>query len=146
MVYTLKQLQDILRAAGWDENLIVTMAAVGMGESSGNSSAVNPGIPVGREFSVGLWQINTKVHKTYTVEQLKNPAINAKEALRVYKSQGLKAWGAYSDGRYKEHLAASEAAYNGTISTFSTSPDNLQSTIGVGSLIIGAVILYLVFD
>lgn len=113
--YSIGQLQTILRQAGWPEDLIVTMAAIGMAESSGNSDAINPGYGPGgrrtREYSVGLWQINTLVHKNYTVAQLKDPITNAREALRIYRMQGLRAWGAYIDKRYQRYMAASQSAY-----------------------------------
>lgn len=113
--YSIGQLQTILRQAGWPEELIVIMAAVGMAESSGNSEAINPGHGAGgrrtREYSVGLWQINTLVHRNYTVGQLKDPITNAREALRIYRMQGLRAWGAYIDKRYQRYMASSQTAY-----------------------------------
>lgn len=113
MIYSIGQIQSLLRQVGFPENLIVTMAAIGIAESSGNSNAVNDGSGTKSiEYSVGLFQINTRVHKNYSIEQLKNPEINAKEALRIYKLQGLRAWGAYTDGRYKKYLAQSQAAYS----------------------------------
>jgi hypothetical protein len=131
--YSVGQLQGFLREAGFPENEIVRMAAIGMAESAGNSGAVNPGRGAGgrrtNEYSVGLWQINTKVHKKYTVEELKNPQTNAKEALRIYRMQGLRAWGAYTNGNYKKFLKASEAAYQGRADlTYYPKPDGSQNS------------------
>lgn len=131
MAYSYAQLQNLIRDAGCPENQVILMAAISMGESSGNPNAINPGVGAGgkptKEYSVGLWQINTLVHKNYTVEQLKNPQINAKEAVRILKSQGLRAWGAYTDGRYKKYLAGSQAAYGSNNTGNYIDPNNQSS-------------------
>jgi hypothetical protein len=123
--FTIPQLQSLLRANGCPENQIALMSAISVAESGGGvspnfygeSMAVNPGYGAGgrrtAEYSVGLWQINTLVHKNYSREQLKDANINCKEAMRILRSQGLKAWGAYTDGRYKKYFAAAQAVYNG---------------------------------
>ena len=103
-------LEDTLRRAGWDEKHVPIMSAIGMAESSGRSDAYNPGVGHGgrptKEKSVGLWQVNTLAHPQYDKEKLKDPDYNAKAALDIFKKQGLKAWGAYTDGRYKRHYKA----------------------------------------
>jgi hypothetical protein len=117
MAYSVRQLQDFLRRVGWPEDRITIMAAVGMSESGGDASAINPGRGAGgrvtNEYSVGLWQINMKAHGTKygNVAQLQDPLTNARAALAIYKIQGLRAWGSYTDGRYKSYLASSQAAY-----------------------------------
>ncbi len=112
MAYSLAQMQSLLRSAGWPESLIVTMAAIGMAESSGQSCIV--GTMANNEYSVGLWQININpsLHRPWTRQQLCDPLFNAKVALQVYGQQGLRAWGAYTDGRYRKHIPASQAAYS----------------------------------
>ena len=129
--YTAGQLQSLWLSAGGSSGSVristgetlplpVVMAAIALAESSGNASAVNPGYGAGgrrtREYSVGLWQINTLVHKVYTREQLTDPHKNALEAVRIYRLQGLRAWGAYTDGRYRQYLTASKAAYSAGVS------------------------------
>jgi hypothetical protein len=78
------------------------MAAVAMAESSGRTDVVNS---IG---CVGLWQINqpvhVKSHPTWTKEWLKNPLNNATAAKAIYKSQGLRAWEAYTNGAYAKYL------------------------------------------
>lgn len=110
MAYSVAELQNILRNAGWPEELIVTMAAIGMAESSGNPYAANKS----GEYSIGLWQINMRAHGTRygTESQLYDPATNAAAALAIYQAQGLRAWGAYTDGRYRQYMPQSERAYN----------------------------------
>lgn len=107
--YSVAQVQSLMRSVGWPENIIPLMAAVVMAESSGRTDAI--GTLANNEYSVGLFQINTRVHHRYSVEQLKNPVTNAREGLTIYRSQGLRAWGSYTDGRYRAHLAASQRAY-----------------------------------
>lgn len=114
------QIQQLARASGFQDilvdsktgkvPLIALMQAIGTAESSGCVDAIGT-IAKGIEYSVGIWQINTKVHKRYTVEQLKQPATNGLEALRIYKLQGLRAWGAYQDNRYKKYLPEALATY-----------------------------------
>jgi hypothetical protein len=73
-------------------------AAIAMAESSGwtGNTNITP-----REYSVGLWQINTKAHP-YTPDQMREPMQNAQAALAIYKRDGWKPWGAYTSGRYKQ--------------------------------------------
>jgi hypothetical protein len=125
MAYTASQLATLWLQAGGSNALAristgetlplsVVMAAVALAESSGRADAVNPGYGAGgrrtNEYSVGLWQINTLVHRNYTREQLKDPLTNAREAVRIYGVQGLRAWGSYTDGRYRQFLAAAKSA------------------------------------
>lgn len=167
--FTQSEIQGLLRSAGCPDitvntsygsvPLLAVMSAICMGESCGGCSlAINPGVGAGgrrtNEYSVGLFQINTLVHKNYTVEQLKDPAINAKEAVRIYRLQGLRAWGAYSNGSYKRYMGQALSAYKGQASTpISTSPlsnvpNPLPSSSGTATaldtetaLLIGATVL-----
>lgn len=122
MAYSLAQLQDILRQAGWPDAvvssssgqvpLIALMAAVGKAESGGNPAIPNIN---SRERSIGLWQINMNAHPEYSQSQLVDPIFNAEAALSVYQQQGLRAWGAYTDGSYlgRGQFNQSLAIYNG---------------------------------
>ena len=107
-VLTQSQLQQILRQAGWPEDLIPLMAAIGMAESSGRTNALNN--RPGREYSVGLWQINLLAHREYTRPQMEDPVQNARAALAIYRREGLRAWGSYTDGRYRQYLTTAAAA------------------------------------
>lgn len=108
MRYSGGQLQQLWIGSGGSPGQSQIMAAIGLAESGGNPSAINPGVGArGRrtaEYSVGLWQINTLVHKKFSVAQLKDPQINAREAVRIHKLQGLRAWGAYTDKRYLKFM------------------------------------------
>lgn len=119
--YTHKQIQEFARGAGFPDikinsksgqvPLLALMSAISTQESGRKDEAYGT-IAKGREISIGIFQINTVVHKNYSIAQLRNPVINAKEAYRIYKSQGLNAWGAYYDNKYKKYLQDALNAYN----------------------------------
>lgn len=141
------QLQSLWLSAGGDPDKAVIMAAISMAESFGNPNAINDGSGThSNEYSVGLWQVNTYVHRNYSVSQLKDPAINASEAVRIYKLQGLRAWGAYTDGRYKKYLAASQAAAGTPASPIvdDISQTDVFAGISTTTLAVGLLVLVLV--
>lgn len=107
-IYSIAQIQSLMRSVGWPENTIALGSAIFMAESSGRSDVI--GTLANNEYSVGLAQINTWVHRTYSVEQLKNPVTNLREALSIYRLEGWRAWGSYTDGRYRLYLGASNQA------------------------------------
>lgn len=74
--------------AKYDWNVDV-MRKIAFCESEGDKDAINSS---SREYSVGIFQINTFAHKNYTVEELKNVEINVREAYRIYGVQGYWAW------------------------------------------------------
>jgi hypothetical protein len=84
------------------------MSAIGMAESSGRTNALNN--RPGREYSVGLWQINLLAHREYTRPQMEDPLQNARAALAIYRREGLRAWGSYTDGRYRQYLTTAASA------------------------------------
>lgn len=74
-------------------------AAVAMAESGGATNAL---MRSSREVSVGLWQINTKVHP-YTPEEMRDPLKNAQAAFKISKGgTNWKPWAAFTNGRYKQ--------------------------------------------
>jgi hypothetical protein len=111
---TKQEVGTTLEQAGWPTHLIPTMIGVAGGESGRNTGADTrtSGLdPQGkREISIGLLQINYKVHKDlvhsmgYTEADLRDPVKNAKVGLRIYQMQGLGAWGAYTNGSFRDHL------------------------------------------
>lgn len=127
MAYTNEQLRQILRAAGWPEALIPIMAAIGQSESSGDPTSYRdcPGngwctvrqggvtrqvreVPgQGPERSAGLWQVNLRAWPQYSASWLQDPVNSAKAALAIYKQQGLRAWGSFTDGGYKKYFSGS---------------------------------------
>ena len=111
------QLQQIARTAGWPENLLVTIAAIALAESSGILTKHNTVPP---DDSYGLWQINMigklgparrQLFGIATNSALYDPLTNARAALAIYQQQGLRAWSTYLYGQYKKWLPQSQAAY-----------------------------------
>jgi hypothetical protein len=73
-------------------------AAIALAESGGVPGAVAQS-PV--EYSVGLWQINTKVHP-YSVQDMKDPRKNAAAAFQISKGgRDWRPWAAYASGQYR---------------------------------------------
>ncbi len=70
------------------------MAAIAMAESGGNPAAYNP------SGATGLWQILGAVDPR-DQPFLFNPQVNAHEAVLKWRSQGLGAWEAYTNGMYR---------------------------------------------
>jgi cell wall-associated NlpC family hydrolase len=98
------------RLAGFSPDQAVTMTAVALAESGGDTGAHNPR----GEDSRGLWQINVAAHTDLTGTDLYDPFTNAKAAFRVSQQGGdISPWTTTHDGsdaRYLDHRAEAEAA------------------------------------
>jgi hypothetical protein len=112
-----QQIAQGLRNAGFAEDVIPTMTAVTMAESGGNPYAHNPNAGTG-DNSYGLLQINMlggmgperrKWFGLNNDDQLFDPATNFKAAKQIYDTQGIGAWGAYTNGSYKKYLGQDSA-------------------------------------
>lgn len=120
-VLSTSQLVALAKQAGMNQNvnvkgysgpLSVLMGAVGMQESRGKSDAMRTDTEV-----YGLWQIRWPVHAAKlrkigitSPQQLYDPLTNARAAKMIYDSQGITAWSAFTDGRYKQFLPAAQKA------------------------------------
>lgn len=109
------------------------MAAIAMAESGGNPRAHNPVPP---DNSYGLWQINMigsmgpsrrKQYGIQSNDELYNPAVNAKAAASILKSQGPSAWSTYTSGAYKKY-------YNGSSVTQAGLKDTTDTLLGLGGM------------
>jgi hypothetical protein len=90
---------DLARATGFPDPKLA--AAIALAESGGISGAI---LRSSREYSVGLWQINTMVHP-YTPEEMKDPVKNALAAFKISKAgSNWTPWSTYKNGRYKHFL------------------------------------------
>jgi hypothetical protein len=99
---------EVVKRAGWPEKLRLVAVMVALAESVGGAPFVYNTYKRGH---FGLFQISRSAHPQFFAgdsEQWADPVANAKEALRIYNSQGWKAWQAYTDGKHKKH--ANEAA------------------------------------
>lgn len=104
MPYTYQQIKEILRRAGWPEELIPLFAAVALQESSGNPRAAKVD---NIEESYGLFQINVRAHPQYRgrFSLLFDPVQNARIALQIYRQQGFTAWWTtIKNGLFRQYL------------------------------------------
>lgn len=119
MNYSIAQIQQLLRQAGWPEELIVDAAAVFYYESArGNPRA---GKVDSIERSYGLAQINLGLPGSRLAaeravwgppERLYDPIYNLQIAWQIYQQQGWRAWyNTYYGGRYRQFLPESQRAY-----------------------------------
>ena len=108
------QLATYAREAGFPESEISTAVAVAMGESGGKIDAYNG---KGNDDSYGLMQINMIDKPGYQLgterrgkfglksnSELNDPQTNMNAAYQIWKGSGWKAWGAYTNGSYQDHL------------------------------------------
>ena len=126
--YDAEKLTNLARSVGIPEEKVSTMVAIALAESGGNptNDTVKSGLDPDKknEFSLGLWQINMidkpglmlgeERRKQFGIssnEELYDPVVNAKAALAILNSQGLSAWGAYTNNSYKDYLPAAQASF-----------------------------------
>ena len=102
------QIQDLAVQVGFPSDVAPVISKIAMGESSGRSTAFNG---KGADQSYGLMQINMlgdmgperrKAFGLTSNEDLFDPLTNMKAAYEIYKTQGLEAWGAYTNGSYNK--------------------------------------------
>lgn len=111
-ILTPDEIYRAARAAGFSPNASVTMTAIAMSESGGDTMAHNPN----GEDSRGLWQINQAVHKWAADLDLTDPVQNAQAAFRISgEGRDISRWtvthSANKKGaRYLEHLEVARAA------------------------------------
>lgn len=122
--YDAEKLTNLARSVGIPEEKVSTMVAIALAESGGDPTidTVKSGSDPDKknEFSLGLWQINMlgrmgeERRKQFGIssnEELYDPVVNAKAALAILNSQGLSAWGAYTNNSYKNYLPAAQASF-----------------------------------
>lgn len=88
---------DIATLAGFPDPKLA--AAIAIAESGGVPGAF---VRSSREYSVGLWQINTRVHP-YSVDAMKDPLKNAAAAMQISNGgTDWSPWTTYKTGAYKQ--------------------------------------------
>lgn len=115
---TAAQVAALMRKVGFPESDLVTMVAVCKAESGFRVEAKNPS-----SSASGLLQILWSVHKQYDQRKLLSDAeYNIRAGFDIYKSQGKKAWVAWSSGAYQKYMnearqgVAQAASVNGNAS------------------------------
>lgn len=96
---TAAQVAALVKKVGFPTDIQVTMVAICRAESGYRVEALNP------SSASGLFQILWSVHKNYDQRKLLSDAeYNTRAALDIYRSQGLRAWTAYSSGRHQQYM------------------------------------------
>lgn len=95
--YTYRQLEQLWVNAGGPPSVAPLMAAIALAESGGREKVVNS---IG---ACGPWQIHPYQNGC------KDGPTNAKMAVEKYRTQGLTAWEAYTNGSYKKFLRGGKA-------------------------------------
>lgn len=90
-LYSRAQVAEFNRQGGWPGHLIAKSVAVVEKESGRNSDAVNADPRVASAPPVGLFQVRAYPGRP-SVQALKNPVTNAREAYKIYLDAGQK-WG-----------------------------------------------------
>lgn len=129
---TYGQLEGLWIQAGGPRAMAPIMAAIAMAESGGRPSATNTKDNGGTQTSWGLWQISDGTHNQ-PVQNILDPAVNAQQAVKKYRTQGLGAWGTYTTGAYKQYLQ-NGVSPNNNLPTGSTSTANAQPASVTGDI------------
>lgn len=97
---------NVLREAGFPEELVPTFMAIARAESGWNPTAINTSNRNG-STDRGLFQINS-VHQgnPWYPTNPNDPLQSAKAALQIYRQQGLNAWTVYKTGAYQKFMQA----------------------------------------
>lgn len=115
---SMENLASLVRQAGFPESEVPRMVAVAMAESGGNPRAHNPNASTG-DNSYGLLQVNMlggmgeerrRAFGLKSNEDLFDPLTNLKAARKIYESQGIGAWGAWTNGSASKYLEAARKA------------------------------------
>jgi hypothetical protein len=89
---------------GRDRPTLERAVAVALAESSGRTKIINS---IG--CCVGLWQINVKAHKQYTVAQMQDPQQNANAAWTISNGgRNWTPWEAFTKGAYLVYMPAAK--------------------------------------
>ncbi|CUU59565.1 NlpC/P60 family protein [Parafrankia irregularis] len=108
--YNAADIYGYARAAGFTPDQAVTMTAIALAESGGDSSAH----ATRGEDSRGLWQINMDAHRQWADQKAYDPAVNAKLAYEVSRGgRDVSPWTTthgLDDARYLGYRAQAERA------------------------------------
>lgn len=108
--FTAECIAGVASVAGFgrDRATLERAVAVALAESSGNVKVVNS---IG--CCVGLFQINVKAHKQYTVAQMQDAQQNANAAWAISnEGRNWKPWEAFTNGSYLLHMPAAKLGVN----------------------------------
>lgn len=125
---TISQLLAYAKQAGFTGSDMITIVAISLAESSGNTCSWNPNDPNGGSF--GVLQINgAHFHSGATSQSCAlDPQCSFTYGHSLFTSQGFKPWGTFTNGSYLQYM--------GQVSSSSPSPvvPTSSSNLGTGSL------------
>ncbi|MBG0819134.1 transglycosylase SLT domain-containing protein [Planomonospora sp. ID82291] len=141
-------------AAGFRGAALRTATAVALAESSGRTEVISS-----TGCCVGLWQINTRVHRQYTTAAMKDPAANARAAWAISgQGRNWQPWDVYKSKAYLMYVPQAvagireleagglETREGGTwpwdlsLDTDSPAPDWLESLVEGGAHAVGGAV------
>jgi len=110
-VLTVDEIVGVARAAGFTGSDVTTMAAVVLAESSGRVNVVQ-GPNTNDSYDLGLAQINTLAHPTYTETLLlSDPVYNLTAAHDIWTTAGdFSPWVAFTTSAHAKHVLKAQAA------------------------------------
>jgi cell wall-associated NlpC family hydrolase len=101
---TAAQIAQLVKQAGFPQEVHVTMVAIALAESGGRVEVISPFNSNGSK-DYGLFQINS-VHGYSGRDLTADAAFNTRCAKAIYDRQGLRAWSVYNNGKYQAHMNA----------------------------------------
>lgn len=145
MAYSENDLARLWVDAGGPPKVASLMAKIAKRESGGKAHINNAGLNKNGSVDYGLWQINS-VHG-YDPQKLYDPRFNAKAAVSIYKSQGLKAWSTYKPGVDDKFIgqaaqrasAARVGSYGGAAPAATSGGPNAKQQIALSLLGLGGL-------
>jgi hypothetical protein len=137
-IYSFAQLEQLWINNGGSPSQAPLMAAIALAESSGNPASTNPNDNNGRQTSWGLWQLSNGTH-SMPVANILDPNVNAQQAVKKAKSQGLSAWGTYTSGAYRKYMSnaapSPSGVPTGSTTTGTANAQDASVTGDIGSAI-----------
>ena len=132
VTFSPRRISKGLQRVGFADELIPLMTAIALAESSGLPYAHNRNQFTGDD-SYGLFQINMideigverrQLLRLNNNDDLFNPRKNFEAAKLIFDQQGLRAWGAYRNGSYRDYLSLlmADEAYLKNVKGISLSP------------------------
>ena len=130
-VLSVAQVAALVKDVGFPADAQVTMVAI-CGAESGRRVDARGGPNKNGTYDYGLFQINS-VHKFDARKLVSDARYNTECALKIYKSQGLRAWATYTGGQYKKYLNAARqgVAQAASITGSPVLPGNSKEQQGV---------------
>ena len=132
ITFSPRRISKGLQRVGFADELIPLMTAIALAESSGLPYAHNRNQFTGDD-SYGLFQINMideigverrQLLRLNNNDDLFNPRKNFEAAKLIFDQQGLRAWGAYRNGSYRDYLSLlmADEAYLKNVKGISLAP------------------------